>query len=96
MTFFPYPGVSGEESPGLGVILELLGEPKSDSHDEGTLDLSDVDVGADGGARVLDEVDPLDHLLAGHIRICSGGPAVKQTHKVIYFGDGTHGRSWIP
>ena len=80
MTFFPYPGVSGEKSPGLGVILELLGEPKSDSHDEGALDLADVDVGADGGARVLDEVDPLDHLLAGqevHLDLRAGrGPDV--------------------
>lgn len=50
------PSSVGEESARVGVVLDVLGGPEAEGHDIATLHLPDVDLGADGGPRVLDEV----------------------------------------
>ena len=56
MLFKTDPGTVGEEAPRVGVVLDLLGGPEAEGHDVAALHLTDVDLGADGGPRVLDEV----------------------------------------
>ena len=50
------PSSVGEEAARVGVVLDLLGGPEAEGHDVAALHLPDVDLGADGGPRVLDEV----------------------------------------
>ena len=46
----------GEEASRVGVVLDLLGGPEAEGHDVAALHLPNVDFGAYGGPRVLDEV----------------------------------------
>ena len=50
------PSSVGEEAARVGVVLDLLGGPEAEGHDVPALHLPNVDLGADGGPRVLDEV----------------------------------------
>ena len=50
------PSSVGEEASRVGVVLDLLGGPEAEGHDVAALHLPDVNLGADGGPRVLDEV----------------------------------------
>ena len=55
-SYLTHPSAVCQEAARVGIILDLLRGPQPQRHDVPSLHLTHVDLGADGGARVLDEV----------------------------------------